>query len=132
MRPIRVLLIYPPFGALSFPSIGLSLLKSQLLRAGIQCEIRYLNYDFLDQLPGDFLQRLSTFDGISRRCSAVSARPLHISLRRASRSRFPGSMTRLSSGLTRRQESRSSRTSRPWESSYRNSSGMPHLCRATS
>ncbi len=67
MRPIRVLLIYPPFGALSFPSIGLSLLKSQLLRAGIQCEIRYLNYDFLDQLPGDFLQRLSTFDGISRR-----------------------------------------------------------------
>jgi ribosomal peptide maturation radical SAM protein 1 len=67
MTPARVLLVYPPFGALSFPSIGLSLLKSQLRRSGIDCTIRYLNYDFLDRLPGDFVQRLSAFDAISKR-----------------------------------------------------------------
>lgn len=67
MAPGRVLLVYPPFGALSFPSIGLSLLKSTLHRAGIACDIRYLNYDFLDRLPGPFLDRLGGFDAISRR-----------------------------------------------------------------
>jgi ribosomal peptide maturation radical SAM protein 1 len=67
MSSPRVLLIYPPFGALSFPSIGLSLLKSQLVAAGIDCSIRYLNYDFLDRLPGDLIQRLAAFNGVSRR-----------------------------------------------------------------
>ena len=63
----RVLLLYPPFGALAFPSIGLSLLKSRLVEAGIPCDIRYLNYDFLDMFPGDTLDRLRLFDGLTRR-----------------------------------------------------------------
>jgi ribosomal peptide maturation radical SAM protein 1 len=63
----RVLLVYPPFGALAFPSIGLSLLKSSLELARIPCDIRYLNYDFLDLLPGGPAERMATFDRLSRR-----------------------------------------------------------------
>jgi ribosomal peptide maturation radical SAM protein 1 len=60
-------LLYPPFGALAFPSIGLSLLKANLEAAGIPCDVRYLNYDFLDLLPGDDLERLQLFDRYTRR-----------------------------------------------------------------
>ncbi len=63
----RVLLLYPPFGALAFPSIGLSLLKSRLNEAGIPCDIRYLNYDFLDMLPGNIVDRLQSFESLTRR-----------------------------------------------------------------
>jgi ribosomal peptide maturation radical SAM protein 1 len=63
----RVLLLYPPFGALAFPSIGLSLLKASLDQAGIPCDVRYLNYDFLDLLPGAAAERMATFDRLSRR-----------------------------------------------------------------
>jgi hypothetical protein len=49
----RVLLLYLPFGALSYPSLGLSLLKNALELEGIPCDIRYLDYDLLDMLPGD-------------------------------------------------------------------------------
>ena len=63
----RVLLVFPPFGALAFPSIGLGLLKSALSAAGIGCDIRYLNFDFLDLMPGDFSARLATCDEIQRR-----------------------------------------------------------------
>jgi ribosomal peptide maturation radical SAM protein 1 len=62
-----VLLIYPPFGALSFPSLGLSLLKSALQNEGIGCDIRYLNFDFLDRLPGGPTDRLRLYDTISQR-----------------------------------------------------------------
>jgi ribosomal peptide maturation radical SAM protein 1 len=59
--------LYPPFGALAFPSIGLSLLKSSLESAGIGCDVRYLNYDFLDMLPGPAGERMAAFDRLSRR-----------------------------------------------------------------
>jgi ribosomal peptide maturation radical SAM protein 1 len=62
-----VLLVYPPFGALSFPSLGLSLLKSALQSHGIPCDIRYLNVDFLDRLPGGPSERLRLYDTISQR-----------------------------------------------------------------
>ncbi|MBI4615151.1 MAG: RiPP maturation radical SAM protein 1 [Planctomycetes bacterium] len=65
--PQRVLLLYPPFGSLSFPSIGLSLLKSALAGGGIECEIRYLNFDFLDFLVGSLPDRFALIDAIGQR-----------------------------------------------------------------
>ncbi|WP_316204408.1 RiPP maturation radical SAM C-methyltransferase [Bradyrhizobium sp. SZCCHNS3051] len=63
----RIQLIYPPFGALSFPSIGLSILKAQLVALGHDCRISYLNFAFLDHLPGDLVEQLVCFDLITRR-----------------------------------------------------------------
>jgi ribosomal peptide maturation radical SAM protein 1 len=63
----RVLLLYLPFGALSYPSLGLSLLKSALELEGIPCDIRYLNYDLLDMLPGDATSQFTLYHRISGR-----------------------------------------------------------------
>lgn len=43
---VRVLLISMPFGALERQALGPSLLKACLTRVQIDCEIRYLNFDF--------------------------------------------------------------------------------------
>jgi ribosomal peptide maturation radical SAM protein 1 len=63
----RILFVYPPFGAASFPSIGLSILKSVLIRAEIPADIRYLNLEFIDRLPGTPNERVRLFDTISQR-----------------------------------------------------------------
>ncbi len=78
----RVLLVYPPFGAASFPSIGLSILKGTLLREGIPCDIRYLNLEFIDRLPGVPRERMRLFEIISQRNELslgdwVFAKPLY-------------------------------------------------------
>jgi magnesium-protoporphyrin IX monomethyl ester (oxidative) cyclase len=65
--PESVAFVFPPFGALSFPSLGLSILKSALQQAGIGCDIRYLSFDFLDRLPGSPVERLALYDAISQR-----------------------------------------------------------------
>jgi ribosomal peptide maturation radical SAM protein 1 len=46
----RVLLLDMPFHSLDSPAIGLSLLKAGLERAGLPCDIRYLNLAFVERL----------------------------------------------------------------------------------
>jgi len=50
MRPRRVGFAAPPFSALSYPSIGLSLLKAALGRRRIACDIHYLFLQFADRI----------------------------------------------------------------------------------
>jgi ribosomal peptide maturation radical SAM protein 1 len=51
MADERVLLISMPFGPMTRPAIGISLLKAELARRGIACDVRYFNL-FLAQLVG--------------------------------------------------------------------------------
>jgi ribosomal peptide maturation radical SAM protein 1 len=44
----RVLLAYMPFGLIQIAPLGLSLLKAALTRAGVACDIRYFNLEFVD------------------------------------------------------------------------------------
>lgn len=43
---MKVLLVSMPFGALERQALGVSMLKACLTRAGVDCHIRYLNFDF--------------------------------------------------------------------------------------
>ncbi len=52
-RPARVLLVSMPLSAPHYPSMGLSLLKPALERAGLACEIRYFSLDYVDRLGAD-------------------------------------------------------------------------------
>lgn len=49
-KSLRVALVEMPFGPVAWPSIGTSLLKSQLIRAGHDCRVLYLNHWFLPYL----------------------------------------------------------------------------------
>ncbi|MBU1486924.1 hypothetical protein KKH56_02580 [bacterium] len=49
----KVLLINMPFCSLESPAIGISLLKSKLIREEIPCDIKYLNFAFADLLGYD-------------------------------------------------------------------------------
>ena len=42
----EILLVYPPYGALERPALGLSLLKAGLTRSDLDCEIYYATFDF--------------------------------------------------------------------------------------
>ena len=44
----RVVLVHMPFADINRPSIGLSLLKDGLNRAGIACDVVYLNLRFAE------------------------------------------------------------------------------------
>lgn len=49
----EVLLVNMPFSNLRWPNIGPSLLKAQLARRGIGCDIAYLNFDFAELVGFD-------------------------------------------------------------------------------
>lgn len=53
MATNKTLLISMPFGALSRPALGISLLKATLDRQQLPCEIRYLNFAFAEFISGD-------------------------------------------------------------------------------
>jgi len=53
-RPDRVLLAQMPMGLVQVPSLALSLLKPALVRAGIPCDVRYLNVEFLTTFLGGY------------------------------------------------------------------------------
>ena len=56
----RVLLISMPFGALERPALSLGLLKAHCDRLGVPCDVRYLTFDFAEQVGlGDYLWLLS-------------------------------------------------------------------------
>jgi ribosomal peptide maturation radical SAM protein 1 len=50
-RP-RVAFVYPPYGPLDLPSLGLSLLSASLRRRGFECRTFYWNLRFTHALPG--------------------------------------------------------------------------------
>jgi ribosomal peptide maturation radical SAM protein 1 len=50
---MKVLLISMPYGALERQALGISLLKAQLTREGIPCNIRYLNFAFSEFIGAD-------------------------------------------------------------------------------
>lgn len=49
----KTLLINMPFGQVRWPNLGLSLLKAQLARRSMACEIAYLNFDFAEMVGLD-------------------------------------------------------------------------------
>ena len=52
-RRSRVVLVSMPFGALDRPALGITLLKAQLERQGIRCDLRYLTFPFAEFLGHD-------------------------------------------------------------------------------
>lgn len=52
MRPDRVLLAQMPMGLVQVPSLALSLLKPGLVRAGVACDVRYLNVEYVHEFLG--------------------------------------------------------------------------------
>ena len=52
----RVLLLSMPFGALERPALGLSLLKAQLERDSILCDVCYFNFAFAEFIGCDSYQ----------------------------------------------------------------------------
>src|SRR6266516_3238118 len=57
----QTLLINMPFSDVNRPSIGLSLLKAGIARAGISCEIAYLNVQFAQVIGAENYARIDTF-----------------------------------------------------------------------
>ncbi len=49
----RVLIVNMPLFSLRWPNLGTSLLKAQVLRRGIPCQIAYFNYDLAEMLGED-------------------------------------------------------------------------------
>ena len=49
-QPAQVALVCMPFAALSFPNLGLSLLKAALAQQDIACDIHYLNISFAERI----------------------------------------------------------------------------------
>ena len=59
---MRIALINMPFAALDTPSLALGLFKSKLNNLGMDCDVRYLNFDFAEFVGTenyDFVLRLS-------------------------------------------------------------------------
>lgn len=54
-KKTKVALVYPPFGPPNLPSLGLAILSAGLKERGFHCETLYLNYSFLQKLPGEEL-----------------------------------------------------------------------------
>ncbi len=52
-RSGKTLLVNMPFGQVRWPNLGLSLLKAQLVRRSVSCEIAYLNFDFAEAVGLD-------------------------------------------------------------------------------
>lgn len=57
----RVLLISMPFASTKWPSIGISLLKPQLRKEGIPCDIKYLNITFAGMATLELYEDISIF-----------------------------------------------------------------------
>lgn len=55
----RILLVSMPYGAIERPALGLSLLQPLLRRRGIDCAVRYLNFDFAELIGQDLYQMVS-------------------------------------------------------------------------
>lgn len=69
----RVLLVNMPFYSIEHPSIGLGMLKAELSKEGIPCDILYLNLSFAEQLSRgfenthDILNSIKLYHNIGRR-----------------------------------------------------------------
>ena len=64
----RVLLVVPPFHQVFTPALGVSLLKAALTRAGIPCDVLYLNIPFAEQVGPEFYTRIAAegrFDALA-------------------------------------------------------------------
>jgi ribosomal peptide maturation radical SAM protein 1 len=57
--PRRVLLVVAPYLSLKRPALGVALLKAGLLRQGIGCDIRYLCFDYADEVGIRFYELIA-------------------------------------------------------------------------
>jgi ribosomal peptide maturation radical SAM protein 1 len=53
MKSTNVILISMPFASVHYPSLGISLLKAGLIRAGFRCDLRYFNLDYAERIGLD-------------------------------------------------------------------------------
>ncbi len=56
----RVLLIVPPFHQVFIPALGVSLLKAALVRAGIPCDVLYLNIRFAERIGPELYTEIAS------------------------------------------------------------------------
>ena len=47
-KPLRVLIIYPPFGLIESPSLGVGVVKAATVEAGFPCDVLYASVEFAD------------------------------------------------------------------------------------
>ena len=57
----KVLLVCMPFASTKWPSIGVSLLKTEVERAGFGCDVRYLNMLFAHRLGLDLYEEIAIY-----------------------------------------------------------------------
>ncbi len=55
----RVLLVVPPFYQVVTPALGVSLLKAALARAGVPCDVLYLNISFAEAIGPELYTRIA-------------------------------------------------------------------------
>ncbi len=55
----RVLLVVPPFHQVFIPALGVSLLKAALARAGIPCDVLYLNIRFAERIGAELYSHIA-------------------------------------------------------------------------
>src|SRR5262245_12309156 len=62
MSGTDVVLVQMPFGTLSTPSLGMSLLKAELARKGYSTRVLYFTFPFAKRIGTDFYYRMSNQD----------------------------------------------------------------------
>lgn len=66
----KVLLISMPFNTATFPSLGISLLKSSLFEREIACDIKYFNIDFAQMVGVELYEKIGLFQLLGERIFA--------------------------------------------------------------
>jgi ribosomal peptide maturation radical SAM protein 1 len=61
LEKYKVLLINMPFATTKWPSLGISILKPQLTKRNIECDIRYFNFDFASIVGVDLYEKVSLY-----------------------------------------------------------------------
>lgn len=50
-KNLSVALVYPPYGPIGVPNLGIAILSSAIRKLGIRCKTFFWNFDFLNSLP---------------------------------------------------------------------------------
>ena len=65
----RVALVYPPYGPLNLPNLGLALLSAGVKRRGFECRTFYWNFRFMQALPETTQrQKQAIYQLMTQRC----------------------------------------------------------------
>ncbi|MEW8254252.1 MAG: RiPP maturation radical SAM C-methyltransferase [Candidatus Thiodiazotropha taylori] len=66
-KPIRIALVYPPYGPVAIPNLGLAILSSSVKERGYECKTFFWNFDFLECLPASGKSAIELYHALSSR-----------------------------------------------------------------